>query len=143
MRSDAGDDDDLQNLNEKVDEIAASHGLSILREHRESLEALMMEIWKIHNEFAFSRELRVSRGQTVMHVKVDAQWHENSSSITLPDNQPKVWTTFRIDRRGPDEYVVRIDAVEIRCGRAADGSLAAAIQRAAAEQFLSAYGREP
>lgn len=142
VRKDTENDDNIQDLIDKVDELAGSHGLSASREHRESLQKLMMEIWKIHNEFAFSRDLKVSRGKSDMRVTVDEQWNENRSSIILPDEQPKAWTTFRIDRRGSDEYVVSIDAVEVWRGNAVDDALTAAVQRAAAQQFLATYGEQ-
>jgi serine/threonine-protein kinase len=142
VRSDPEDDDNLQDMIDRVDELVDRHGLAASNEHRESLQKFMLEIFKIHNNVAHSRELRIHRGRSEIRVTVDEQWHENTSSIILPDQQPKAWTTFRIDRRGSDDYVVSIDGVEVWRGNAVDDVLAAAVQQAGIKQILAAYGEQ-
>ncbi|EPQ75824.1 serine/threonine protein kinase [Mycobacterium marinum] len=143
VRSDLEDDDNLQELIGRVDEIAVSRVLSAsLREQRELLQEFVINgLGNIYKGLASPRRLEVRNSDTKVEVNANEQWQETCLSITVPGEQPRVWTTYRVDRRG-GEYIVRIDAVPVWRGNAIDDELIAVVQRAAARQFLEAYGKE-
>ena len=143
MRSDPEDNDNLQHLIDRVDEIAVSRVPSAwLREQRELLYRFVIsDLGNIYKNLADPRGLHGRHSGTTVQVNADEQWQETRMSLAIPGEEPKVWTTYRVDRRG-NEYVVRIDAEEVWRGNAVDEALTAVVQRAAAQQFLDAYGEE-
>ncbi|MDC9004102.1 hypothetical protein [Mycobacterium marinum] len=140
MRHNPEDGEDPDDFVAQVDEIVGSQGLIAFKEQRDLLDNLMTEILRNYNGFAYERGLEVRRRDHKTVATANEQWHESHQAIHFRDEQPRAWTTHRIDHCGAGEYVVRIDGVEVWREKAADARLTAAVEQAAAKQFLETYG---
>jgi serine/threonine protein kinase len=137
MRSDQAGGDDLQERLAQVDEIVASQGLSALGERREALQQLMNTISRIGRDFAQARGLWPSQAGNEVHVTADQAWHQNHLATVIPGTQAKTWAVFRIEYRGPNDYVLFVNGEEVWRGESVDQPLTAAAQMAFADQFLA------
>jgi serine/threonine protein kinase len=142
IRDDPENSDDLQSLTERVDEITARRSEPAwLQDEREKLwKFIIQDIGNIYKNFGDSRGLQGRHSETKVVATADELWQETCLSLVFAGDQPKAWTTIRVDRRG-DEYLVRIDAASVWRGEAVDEALTTLVQRAALQQFLDVYGQ--
>jgi serine/threonine protein kinase len=137
MRSDQAGGDDLQDRLAQVDEIVASQGLSALGERREALQQLMNTISRIGRDFAQARGLWPSQTGNEVHVTADQAWHENHLASVIPGTQARIWAIFRIEYRGPNDFVLFVNGEEVWRGESVDQPFTAAAQMAFVDQFLA------
>lgn len=140
MRSDQEGDSSLEDLLAQVDEIATSRGLPALALRRDSLSSFMNSLVRAAQDFR-SRGLEWSRKTIGNEVSsVDGQWQHANISVHAPGDDP-IYSVYRVEVRGTDEYVLLIDGQEMWRGTSADSSWNAAVQTALARQFLATQAK--
>ncbi|UMB72207.1 protein kinase [Mycobacterium paraterrae] len=135
MTSETEDGDDLDRLIAQVDEFALSRNLPAQQERRQKLHALLTSMNRTVEAFATSKGLQRWQTRYKVTVTADEEWGATSLAITLDGQQPD-FNEFKVDPRGPSEYVVTAEGQEIWRGGAFDQGLADAVTKLVLKRFL-------
>ncbi len=136
LQTDSEGGDELDQVLGQVDEITRSLNTVALSARRETLRGIMRALQSIVESFASTQGLVRSQTGYKIQVAADEEWVENHLGVAVEGSQA-AYTVYRIEARGPNEYVAFADGVEVWRGESADQPLTDAITMAAAKRFLT------
>ncbi|PXX01611.1 serine/threonine-protein kinase [Mycolicibacterium moriokaense] len=140
MRSEQEGAGDLDDLLAQVDDILVNQGIAASSERQQSVTAFLTAISRIAAEFAQARRLHTSTQSSTPVATSGEEWQERRVAVIAPGATLKIFPVYRIERRGPDDYVLLVDGDEVWRGEAAtDSSFTTAVQVALAKHFVAAH----
>ncbi|MGC2654091.1 MAG: protein kinase [Mycobacterium sp.] len=144
MLSDQQGPGDLDDLLAQVDDVLINQGVSASSERRESLTAFLNSISRIATDFAQARKLHMSTASSTPGATSGEEWQERRAAVIAPGSRATTFPVYRIERRGPDDYVLLLDGNEVWRGESAtDAPFTSAVQTALARQFLADHASPP
>lgn len=127
--------DYLPSLLAQVDKIALDPMESARAAQREVMARLIHHVSQAVGAFAAGRNLEMSQTSYRVVVTPTETYAENHHSVSRHGDPPH-YQAYRVEPRGPDEYVVLVNDQPVWRGNRSDPTLDEAITRAAAEAFL-------
>lgn len=137
MATDSENDDDFDRLMAQMDDFAQSRNLQALGARREKLEHFLRSMDHVLLNFATSKGLLRGQANWASTATAEDEWATVNLSMTTDSDQPRHWTAYRIEPRGPSEYVVLVDGEEVWRGHEWDQALSDAVVGAAVKTFLA------
>jgi len=135
MRHDEAGDDDLESILARVDEITLSPEHTGFALRRQSLLGVLGTVRKTAQAFADARHLLLARsgapsGDNAVGERIVVYRHGEQPG------PPDAFSTFHVELRGPEVYVLLVDEVEVWRGQSPDDLFTDAVTKAVAKKFL-------
>lgn len=137
MATDSQDDGNFDRLMAQMSDFVQSRNLQALGTRREKLDRFLGLIDGVVQSFAKSKGMMRWQSNWASTATAEDEWATVKMALTADSGQPRRWTAYRIEPRGPSEYVVLIDGDEAWRGSEWDPSLKDAVVGAAVRTFLA------
>ena len=137
MEADHDGGDDLEQLLAQVGEFAERRNLPALHARREKLRAWLRTVESTVQQFATANGLERSQTGFSAQATADEEWAETRLAVGVAGNRDHNFVLYRIESRGPGDYVLHADGEQIWRGDSVDQAFTDAVTTVAAQRFLS------